>query len=192
MKKLVPAEFVDISGDIQEVYLSHEELAQRVVELGREISRDYAGKKPMLVGALKGVMCFMADLVRAITIPMEVDFMAISSYSSEERDRGVVRVIKDLDLSITDRHVIFIEDVVDTGLTLNYLLRSLRARGPASLEVCVLLNKATRRLVEIPIRYKGYDMPDYFIVGYGLDYSERFRNLPYIGILKPNVLFSHD
>lgn len=192
MKKLVPAEFVDISGDIQEVYLSHEELAQRVVELGREISRDYAGKMPMLVGALKGVMCFMADLVRAITIPMEVDFMAISSYSSEERDRGVVRVIKDLDLSITDRHVIFIEDVVDTGLTLNYLLRSLRARGPASLEVCVLLNKATRRLVEIPIRYKGYDMPDYFIVGYGLDYSERFRNLPYIGILKPNVLFSHD
>lgn len=192
MKKLVPAEFVDISGDIQEVFLSHEELAQRVVELGREISRDYAGKMPMLVGALKGVMCFMADLVRAITIPMEVDFMAISSYSSEERDRGVVRVIKDLDLSITDRHVIFIEDVVDTGLTLNYLLRSLRARGPASLEVCVLLNKATRRLVEIPIRYKGYDMPDYFIVGYGLDYSERFRNLPYIGILKPNVLFSHD
>jgi len=127
--------------------------------------------------------------VRAIPIAVEVDFMAVSSYSSEERDRGVVRVIKDLDLSITDRHVIFVEDVVDTGLTLNYLLRSLQARGPASLEVCALLNKTSRRLVEIPIRYKGFDMPDYFIVGYGLDYVERYRNLPFIGILKPEVLF---
>jgi len=118
--------------------------------------------------------------------------MAVSSYSSEERDRGVVRVIKDLDLPITDRHIIFVEDVIDTGLTLNYLLRSLRARGPASLEVCALLNKPTRRLIETPIRYKGFDLPDYFVVGYGLDYGEKYRNLPFIGILKPDILFSRE
>lgn len=189
MKKNIPVEFQELSRDIQEVFLTQDEIYQRVRDLGHEIARDYAGKRPLLVGALKGVMCFLADLVRAIPIAVEVDFMAVSSYSSEERDRGVVRVIKDLDLSITDRHVIFVEDVVDTGLTLNYLLRSLQARGPASLEVCALLNKTSRRLVEIPIRYKGFDMPDYFIVGYGLDYAERYRNLPFIGILKPEILF---
>jgi hypoxanthine phosphoribosyltransferase len=190
MRKPVPMENVELEKDVQEVFLTREELSGRAMELGREISKDYAGKTPILVGALKGVMCFMADLIRSITIPVEVDFMAVSSYTSEERDRGVVRVIKDLDLPITDRHVIFVEDVIDTGLTLNYLLRSLRARGPTSLEVCTLLNKSTRRLIDIPIRYKGFDLPDYFVVGYGLDYGERYRNLPYIGILKPGVLFS--
>lgn len=190
MRKPVPEAYAELGIALQEVFITREELLARVGELGRQISIDYAGKAPILVGALKGVMCFMADLVRAITIPLEVDFMAISSYTTEERDKGVVRVIKDLDLPITDRHVIFVEDVIDTGLTLNYLLRSLRARSPASLEVCTLLNKPTRRLMEIPLQYKGFDLPDFFVVGYGLDYAERYRNLPFIGILKPGVLFS--
>jgi hypoxanthine phosphoribosyltransferase len=180
----------ELSNDIQQVFVSSEDLNRRVHELGEQISRDYQGKAPVLVGALRGVIFFMADLLRAITIPVEVDFIAISSYSSEARDRGVVRVTKDMDLPVTGRHVIFVEDVVDTGLTLNYLVNSLRARQPASLEVCVLFNKATRRLIDLPMRYKGFDLPDYFVVGYGLDYHERYRNLPYVGILKPEVLFS--
>ena len=189
MKKEFPAGFEELSADIQEIYLSAEEIQSCVQGLGARISRDYAGKTPVLVGALKGVLCFMSDLIRAIQIPLEVDFIAVSSYSAEARDKGVVRVIKDLDLPITDRHVIFVEDVVDTGLTLNYLMRSLRTRNPASLEVCALFNKSTRRLIEIPLRYKGFDLPDYFVVGYGLDFAERYRNLPYVGILKPAVLF---
>lgn len=189
MKKNFPSQFAALNQDIQEVFISSAEIQERITALGAKISADYEGRTPLLVGALKGVMCLMADLVRSITIPLEVDFMAVSSYSVEARDRGVVRVIKDLDLSITGRDVIFVEDVVDTGLTLNYLLRSLRTRGPASLEVCALFNKQARRLVEIPIRYKGFDLPDYFVVGYGLDYAEKYRNLPYVGILKPGVLF---
>jgi len=189
MKKPIIAGYDLLAKDLLETFLTTEEIAARTSDLGEQISADYSGKNPIMVGALKGVMCFMADLVRAVTIPMEVDFMAVSSYSSEERDRGVVRVIKDLDLPITDRHIIFVEDVIDTGLTLNYLLRSLRARGPASLEICALLNKPTRRLIDFPIRYKGFDLPDYFVVGYGLDYAEKYRNLPYIGILKPDILF---
>jgi hypoxanthine phosphoribosyltransferase len=189
MRKEFPAKFQEINADIQEVFLSSEDIQTRINQMGEQISSDYAGKTPILVGALKGVLCFMADLIRAIHIPLDVDFMAISSYNSEARDRGVVRVIKDLDLPIIDRHVIFVEDVVDTGLTLNYLVRSLRTRGPASLEVCSLFNKPTRRLIEIPIRYKGFDLPDYFVVGYGLDYNERYRNLPYVGVIKPDIIF---
>jgi len=176
--------------DIQQIFLTRDVLQKRVREIGQEISRDYRGKTPVLVGALKGVIFFMSDLLRSITIPVEVDFIAISSYSMEARDRGVVKVTKDLDLPITGRHVIFVEDVVDTGLTLNYLVNSLRARQPASVEICVLLNKITRRLINLPIRYKGFDLPDYFVVGYGLDHHERYRNLPYVGILKPEVLFN--
>ncbi len=179
----------ELVGDIQQVFVSSEALQKRVREIGQAISRDYRGKNPVLVGALKGVIFFMADLLRSITIPVEVDFIAISSYTSEARDRGVVRVTKDLDLPVTGRHVLFVEDVVDTGLTLNYLVNSLRARQPASLEVCVLFNKVTRRLINLPVRYKGFDLPDYFVVGYGLDHHERYRNLPYVGILKPEVLF---
>jgi hypoxanthine phosphoribosyltransferase len=182
--------YPELAKDIQDVYLSRDDIAKRVGELGMEISQDYAGKNPLLIGALKGVICFMADLVRAIQIPVELDFIAISSYSSEERDRGVVRVIKDVDTPITNRHVLFVEDVVDTGLTLNYLLKSFRVRNPASIEVCALLNKSTRRLINIPIKYKGFDLPDYFVVGYGLDYAEKYRNLPYVGVLKPGILFS--
>ncbi len=179
----------ELVGDIQQVFVSSGDLQKRVREIGQAISRDYRGKAPVLVGALKGVIFFMADLLRAITIPVEVDFMAISSYSSESSDRGVVRVTKDLDLPITGRHILFVEDVVDTGLTLNYLVNNLRVRQPASLEVCVLFNKNTHRLMNLPIRYKGFDLPDYFVVGYGLDHRERYRNLPYVGILKPEVLF---
>ena len=179
----------ELGADIQQVFVSSDALQRRVNELGQMISADYEGKNPVLVGALKGVICFMADLLRAITVPMEVDFLAITSYSTEERDQGVVRMVKDLEMPITGRHVIFVEDVIDTGLTLNYLMTSLRARRPASLEVCALLNRTGRRLIDIPVRYKGFDLPDYFVVGYGLDYAERYRNLPYIGILKPDVLF---
>lgn len=180
----------ELAADIQQVFVSSEDLQKRVRELGQQISTDYQGKNPILVGALRGVIFFMADLLRAITIPVEVDFIAISSYNSDARDRGVVRVTKDMDLPVTGRNVIFVEDVVDTGLTLNYLVNSLRARQPASLEVCILFNKVTRRLIDLPVRYKGFDLPDYFVVGYGLDYHERYRNLPYVGILKPEVLFS--
>jgi hypoxanthine phosphoribosyltransferase len=190
MKKAFPQGYEALANDIQEVFLTPEDLDIRIRAIGSQISEDYIDKNPVLVGALKGVMCFMADLIRAIAIPVEVDFMAISSYSAEARDRGVVRVIKDLDVPIMDRHVIFIEDVVDTGLTLNYLMRSLRTRGPASLEVCTLFSKPTRRLIDIPLKYKCFDLPDYFVVGYGLDYHEKYRNLPFVGIIKPNILFN--
>jgi len=180
----------DLAGDIQHVFLSADAIQQRVLELGQAISTDYRGKSPVLVGALKGVICFMADLLRTITVPVEVDFIAISSYSAEARDQGLVRVVKDLDRPITGRHVIFVEDVIDTGLTLNYLMTSLRARQPASLEVCTLFNKSTHRLIDLPIRYQGFTLPDYFVVGYGLDYHERYRNLPFVGILKPDILFT--
>ena len=180
----------ELTADIQQVFLSSEDLQKRVQEIGKQITRDYRGKNPVLVGALKGVICFIADLMRTIRIPVEVDFIAISSYSKESRDQGLVRVVKDLDRPITGRHVIFVEDVVDTGLTLNYLMNNLRARQPASLEVCVLFDRVTRRLIDIPLRYKGFDLPDYFVVGYGLDHHDHYRNLPYVGILKPEVLFN--
>jgi hypoxanthine phosphoribosyltransferase len=180
----------ELAGDIQQIFVSSDALQKRVREIGQAISKDYKGKNPVLVGALKGVIFFMADLLRAVTIPVEVDFIGVTSYDNEARDRGVVRVTKDLDVPITGRHVIFIEDVVDTGLTLNYLVANLRARQPASLEVCVLFNKVTRRLINIPLRYKGFDLPDYYVVGYGLDHQERYRNLPYVGILKPGILFT--
>jgi hypoxanthine phosphoribosyltransferase len=179
----------ELQKDIQQVFLSQAALQKRVRELGQQISQDYRGKNPVLVGALKGVICFMADLLRNITIPIEMDFIAVSSYSPEARDQGLVRVVKDLDLPITGRHVIFVEDVIDTGLTLNYLMNNLRSRAPASLEVCVMFNKQERRLMEVPLRYKGFNLPDYFVVGYGLDHHEKYRNLPYVGILRPEVLF---
>lgn len=179
----------ELQNDIQQVFASQAALQKRVRELGQQISRDYQGKNPVLVGALKGVICFMADLLRVVTIPMEVDFIAVSSYSAEARDQGLVRVVKDLDRPITGRHVIFVEDVIDTGLTLNYLMNNLKARQPASLEVCVLFNKQERRLIDVPLRYKGFNLPDYFVVGYGLDHHEKYRNLPYVGILKKDVLF---
>lgn len=173
--------------DISEVLISNEEINQKVQSIGQQISQDYVGLNPLLVGVLKGVIFFMADLLRAITVPVEVDFMAVSNYSSESRDRGLVRMVKDLEIPITERHVLFVEDVVDTGLTLNYLLRNLKARNPASLVVCTLFNKPEHRLIDLPLKYVGFDLPDRFVVGYGLDYRERYRNLPFVGMLKPQV-----
>ncbi len=178
-----------LSADIRQVLISEEEIRARVAEMGAAISRDYAGRDLLVVGVLKGVLFFMADLLREITIPVEVDFIAVSSYSSEIRhEKGYVRLLKDLDVPLTGRHVLFVEDVIDTGLTLSYLLRNLRTREPASLEVCVLFNKAARRLIDIPLKYKGFDLPDRFVAGYGLDYREKYRNLPFVGVLKASVL----
>ncbi|HIC88518.1 MAG TPA: hypoxanthine phosphoribosyltransferase [Anaerolineae bacterium] len=173
---------------IGEILISQEEIQTKVAELGATISRDYAGLDPLFVGVLKGVLFFMADLLRAVTIPVSVDFMAVSSYSRRSRDQGFVRLLKDLEEPIEGRHVLFVEDVIDTGLTLNYLLRVLRTRQPASLEVCVLFNKPAHRLIDIPIKYKGFDLPDRFVVGYGLDHHEYYRNLPFVALLKPDVL----
>ncbi len=182
-------EYGELATEIKEILIPAEELQARVRQMGQAISQDYAGRSPLMVGVLKGVVLFIADLLRAVTIPVEVDFLAVSSYSSEARAKsGLVRLEKDLETSITGRHVLFVEDVIDTGLTLNYLLRNLRARQPASLEVCVLFNKAENRLIEIPIKYKGFDLPDRFVVGYGLDYQEKYRNLPFVGLLKPEAL----
>ena len=177
----------ELSDGISQVLYTSEEIQQRVLELGQEIAHDYEGCCPLLVGVLKGVFPFMADLLRTITIPVEVDFMAITSYSSEARDHGFVRLQKDLDVPLDGRHVLFVEDVIDTGLTLNYLLQNLRARGLVTLKVCTLFDKPQRRLIKIPIQYKGFDLPDRFVVGYGLDYRELYRNLPFVGLLKPAV-----
>ncbi len=179
-----------LASDLSEILISTEQIEKRVIELGNAISQDYAGKTPILVGVLKGVLIFMADLLRAISIPLEVDFMAVTSYSSETRARGVVRLIKDLEIPISGREVLFVEDVVDTGLTLNYLLHTLRSQHPASLEVCVLFNKSKHRLIDIPLKYKGFDLPDRFVVGYGLDYREHYRNLPFVALLKPEIFQS--
>ena len=188
MSNFPPLEaYSELSDGISKVLFTAEVIQQRVLELGEEISVDYEGCRPLLVGVLKGVFPFMADLIRSITIPVEVDFMAITSYSPETREQGFVRLQKDLDRPLDGRHVLFVEDVIDTGLTLNYLLRNLRSRGPATLKVCTLFDKPQRRLIKIPIRYKGFELPDRFVVGYGLDYRELYRNLPFVGLLKPAV-----
>lgn len=176
-----------MEDDIAEVFINGTEIQERVRHLGEMISRDYAGRPPLLVGVLRGVLIFMADLLRAIEIPVAVDFMAISRYGPTPETGGAVRLVKDLEEPIEGRHVLFVEDIVDTGLTLNYLLRSLRGRRPASLEVCVLFDRPRHRLIDIDIAYKGFEIGDEFIVGYGLDYGQRYRNLPYVGILKPEI-----
>jgi hypoxanthine phosphoribosyltransferase len=179
-----------LENDLSEILISSEQIKNRVNELGKAISQDYSGKTPLMIGVLKGVLIFMADLLRAISIPLEVDFMAVTSYSPETRARGVVRLIKDLEIPISGRDVLFVEDVVDTGLTLNYLLHTLKSQHPASLEVCVLFNKSKHRLIDIPLKYKGFDLPDRFVVGYGLDYREHYRNLPFVALLKPEIFQS--
>jgi len=180
--------YPELAGDLSEILLTSEQIQNRVGDLGRQISSDYDGRNPIVVGVLKGVLFFIADLLRAITIPVEVDFMAVASYSAEARDKGLVRLVKDLEMSITGRHVLFVEDVVDTGLTLNYLLRTLKMREPASLEVCTLFSKHKMRLIDMHLKYIGFELPDRFVVGYGLDHRERYRNLPFVGLLKPQVL----
>lgn len=178
----------DVPRGLGRVVYSEAQIRARVLDLGREITRDYAGLNPLVVGVLKGVMFFMSDLLRAVDVPVRVDFMAISRYKADTGGKGAVRLTKDLDEPVTDQHVLFVEDVIDTGLTLSYLLRNLRARGPASLEVCTLFDKPHRRLANIPLRYKGFDLPDRFVVGYGLDYREAYRHLPYVAELRPEAL----
>ena len=168
---------------IGEVLVTEDELRARVAELGRQISADYAGRELFLVGVLKGAVFFMADLMRELEVHCEIDFMAVASYGSSTDSSGVVRILKDLDASIEGRDVLIVEDIVDSGLTLSYLLRTLRARNPASLEVCALLTKPERRKVELPIRYVGFEIPNEFAIGYGLDHEERYRNLPYVAAL---------
>jgi len=183
-----PAQQDDLTRGLGRIIISETELHQRVGELGKQISQDYAGLNPLLIGVLKGVIFFISDLLHVITIPVRLDFMAISRYDPQQRHKGSVRLIKDLDENVTGQHVIFVEDVIDTGLTLSYLLRLLRARGPASLEVCTLFDKPQHRLASTPLKYKGFDLPDRFVVGYGLDYREAYRQLPYIAELRPEVL----
>jgi hypoxanthine phosphoribosyltransferase len=170
-------------GPIGEVLIGTEELERRVNELGAEISRDYAGSDLVLIGILKGAVLFIADLMRSLTVPCEVDFIAVSSYGSATDSSGVVRILKDLETSIEDRNVLIVEDIIDSGLTLHYLVKNLSARGPRSLEVCALLTKPERRRVDLPIRYVGFEIPNRFVIGYGLDYDQRYRNLQYIAVL---------
>jgi hypoxanthine phosphoribosyltransferase len=168
---------------VGEVLVAADELQRRVVELGAEISSDYAGRSLLLVGVLKGAVFFLSDLMRFIDIPVEVDFMAVASYGSATDSSGVVRILKDLDVALEGRDVLIVEDIVDSGLTLQYLMRNLGSRNPRTLEVCALLTKPERRKVDLPTRYVGFEIPDRFVVGYGLDYAERYRNLPFVAVL---------
>ena len=178
------AETGESDDAIGEVLVSSEDLHRRIGELASEIDGDYAGRDLVLVGVLKGAVMFMADLMRELSAPCEVEFMAVSSYGSATDSSGVVRILKDLDTSIADRDVLIVEDIIDSGLTLHYLLRNLRARDPRSLEVCALLTKPERRRVELPIRYVGFEIPDRFAIGYGLDHAQRYRNLDYVAELE--------
>jgi hypoxanthine phosphoribosyltransferase len=173
--------------DIERVILTEDEVRERVAEMGAEISGDYDGEGVLLVAVLRGAALFVADLARQMTCPLEMDFMAVSSYGSSTKSSGVVRIIKDLDEGIEGRNVLVIEDIIDTGLTLKYLLKNLASRKPKSLELCTLLEKSGKQQVPIHCKYVGFEIPDQFVVGYGLDYVEQYRNLPYIGVLKPRV-----
>lgn len=173
--------------DIARVLFTQRQIAERVQALGDQITADYAGKELLVIGVLRGVMFFMADLLRTIDLPLTVDFIAISRYGPSARTRGVVRLIKDLEEPIEGRHVLFVEDIIDTGFTLGYMINMLKARHPASIEVCVLLDKQRFRLIDLEVAYSGFRIPDQFVVGYGLDYQQRYRNLPFIGVLKADV-----
>jgi len=169
---------------VGEILVQPDELAHRVRELAQEISRDYKGRELLLIGVLKGAVFFLSDLMRHLDVNCEVDFMAVSSYGSSTDSSGIVRILKDLDAPIENRDVLIVEDIVDSGLTLSYLFRMLRGRNPATLEVCALLTKPDRREVDLPIKYVGFEIPNRFAIGYGLDFAERFRNLPYVAVLE--------
>lgn len=172
-------------NSIREVLIDEVTLKNKVQEMGAEITRDYKGKSLLLIGVLKGAVIFLSDLCQQIKLPVAFDFMAVSSYGSSTKSSGVVRILKDLDESLEGRHVLIVEDIIDTGLTLDYLYRQLQNRRPASLKICTLLDKPSRRVVDVPVNYVGFEIPDYFVVGYGLDYNEQYRNLPYIAVLGP-------
>jgi hypoxanthine phosphoribosyltransferase len=178
----------ELEQGVAEVLIDEETLRNRIVELGAEISADYAGRDLLLVGVLKGAVFFMADLMRELTVPCEIDFMAISSYGAATDSSGVVRILKDLDINVSGRDVLVVEDIIDSGLTLSYLMRNLRARKPASLEIAALLTKPERREIDVPVRYVGFEIPNRFVIGYGLDFAERYRNLPYVAVLHPDLV----
>jgi hypoxanthine phosphoribosyltransferase len=178
----------ELEQAVTEVLIDRDVLQRRIAELGEEISNDYAGRDLLLIGVLKGAVFFMADLMRKLTIPCEIDFMAISSYGDSTDSSGVVRILKDLDINIEGRDVLIVEDIIDSGLTLSYLMRNLEAREPASLEICALLTKPERREADVPVRYIGFEIPNRFVIGYGLDFAERYRNLPYVGVLDPTLI----
>lgn len=174
-------------NDVEEILIKKEELEKRVEELGQEISKEYKDKDLMLIGVLKGSVPFMSDLMRQITIPCTMDFMAVSSYGSATQSSGIVRILKDLDSNIENKNILIVEDIIDTGYTLKYLIENLKSRKPASIRVCCLLDKPDRRKADLVIDYTGFKIPDAFVIGYGLDYAEKYRNLPFIGVLKRDV-----
>ena len=178
----------ELERAVGEILIDEETLAARVTELGAEVSADYQGRDLLLIGVLKGAVFFMADLMRHLTVPCEVDFMAISSYGDSTDSSGIVRILKDLDINIEGRHVLVVEDIIDSGLTLSYLMRNLESREPATLEVCALLTKPARREIDVPVRYVGFEIPNKFVVGYGLDFAERYRNLPYVAVLSQELI----
>ncbi|HSL63651.1 MAG TPA: hypoxanthine phosphoribosyltransferase [Gaiellaceae bacterium] len=178
----------EVEKGVGEILIEHDELQRRISELGEEISADYAGRDLLLIGVLKGAVFFMADLMRRLTIPCEIDFMAISSYGASTDSSGVVRILKDLDINIEGRDVLIVEDIIDSGLTLSYLVRMLESREPASLEVCALMTKPERRQIEVDVRYTGFEIPNRFVIGYGLDFAERYRNLPYVAVLHDDLI----
>ncbi|MGH2727075.1 MAG: hypoxanthine phosphoribosyltransferase [Actinomycetota bacterium] len=177
----------ELNPDIERILVTEDEIQSKVAELGKLISDDYRGRDLLLIGVLKGAFMLMSDLARHITIPLELDFMAVSSYGSATKTSGVVRIMKDLDLDISGRQVLIVEDIIDSGLTLSYLMKNLKARRPAGLQVCALLSKPEVQKVELDVRYQGFALPPVFVVGYGLDYGERYRNLSYVGTLKPHL-----
>jgi hypoxanthine phosphoribosyltransferase len=176
-----------MGADLAEVLITPDRLQSRIAELAAQIDTDYADRELLLVGVLKGAVMVMADLARAMRLPVQMDWMAVSSYGSGTKSSGVVRILKDLDCDITDRHVLVVEDIIDSGLTLSWLVRNLQSRGPASLQVCALLRKPSAARVDVGVAYTGFDIGDAFVIGYGLDYAERYRNLPFIGTLAPHV-----
>jgi hypoxanthine phosphoribosyltransferase len=179
-----------VPPEIEEILYSEQEIQDKVRELAKAIDEDYRGQELLLVGVLKGAVMVMADLARALETPVSMEFMAVSSYGSATSSSGVVRILKDLDREITDKHVLVVEDIIDSGLTLNWLLRNMRSRGPASVEVCALFRKPEAAKVDVAVRYTGFDIPNAFVVGYGLDYAERYRDLPFVGRLKAEVYAS--
>jgi hypoxanthine phosphoribosyltransferase len=182
----------ELERGVEEVLIDEASLQARIAELGEEISGDYGGRDLLLIGVLKGAVFFMSDLMRRLTVPCEIDFMAISSYGASTDSSGVVRILKDLDINIEGRHVLVVEDIIDSGLTLSYLMRNLEAREPASLEVCALMTKPDRREIDVAVRYVGFEIPNRFVIGYGLDFAERYRNLPFVAVLHSNLIPESD
>src|SRR4051794_37055849 len=178
----------ELERAVGEILIDSDHLRARIAELGEEISHEYEGRELLLIGVLKGAVFFMADLMRHLTVPCEVDFMAISSYGAQTDSSGVVRILKDLDINIESRHVLVVEDIIDSGLTLSYLMRNLESREPASLEICALLTKPARREIDVHVRYVGFEIPNRFVIGYGLDFAERYRTLPYVGVLAAELI----